>query len=418
MAISVAFCLIFSIKCRAQAGAVDPSFRPQIAGYIYCSLIDSQGRILVGGGFTSVNGQSRSNIVRLLPDGQIDPTFETHVNGSVQVISANRNRIAISGYFTSVSGVALTRLACLNFDGSVVDTFVPKQSPEPYPVFFSAAIDTSNRVLFVRGRELIRLNPDGSHDTNFHVKVGPRTIDSIATVKLLPDGRIVIGGEYTEIDLFVAKHVSRLFEDGSVDTTFNASGQLLGSYIRELEPLANDELYVGGSVVARLTNRGRINTNFAVYGYTYVGALAAQEDRRLLIGGTFTRGFGRVLTNGISDVPFNQNSGADSWVSSIMLQQDGKIVVAGAFTNINGVSQPYLARLLNDWPVLETERIDDTRLRMFWPAAYTNFFLRSAAEATSSNWPIVLLPPVITGNYRVVTNVIDSSNRFFRLRRN
>ena len=48
------------------------------------------------------------------------------------------------------------------------------------------------------------------------------------------------------------------------------------------------------------------------------------------------------------DLDFPNGNGADHFVRSVAVQPDGRIVVAGDFTNVHGVFRPGVARLLAD----------------------------------------------------------------------
>jgi uncharacterized delta-60 repeat protein len=83
-----------------------------------------------------------------------------------------------------------------------------------------------------------------------------------------------------------------------------------------------------------------------------VYALAVQPDGRVVLGGAFTkvgrtdRGrVARLMSDGSLDTSFNPGTGANGLVESLVLQPDGRVTLAGRFTQFNGVSRPYLARL-------------------------------------------------------------------------
>src|SRR5262249_2824034 len=87
-----------------------------------------------------------------------------------------------------------------------------------------------------------------------------------------------------------------------------------------------------------------------------VYAIALQSDGKVLIGGEFTQVNGtpwnhlvRLNPNGSIDMTFtNLGGGMNAAVKSILVQTDGKIVVGGSFTSVNGVSQNFLTRLAAD----------------------------------------------------------------------
>src|SRR5204862_31067 len=83
-----------------------------------------------------------------------------------------------------------------------------------------------------------------------------------------------------------------------------------------------------------------------------------QADGRILIGGNFTNYNGttririaRLETNGSLDAVFDPGRGADNVVYSMALEPDGKVVIGGAFTVVNGFVRPGVARPKGGDPV-------------------------------------------------------------------
>lgn len=74
-----------------------------------------------------------------------------------------------------------------------------------------------------------------------------------------------------------------------------------------------------------------------------------------------------------------------------------------------------IVRLLGDLPVLQTQRTSVGAVVATWPAAYTNFILKSSATVIANDWNTITNTPFITNNLCFVTNTITSGNQFFRL---
>ena len=166
----------------------------------------------------------------------------------------------------------------------------------------------------VSRRYLARVNSDGSLDLTFNPGAGPN--DVVRTVVLQPDGKVLIGGDFTYVAQtgYIRNHIARLNADGSIDTTFVPNTGADGPVI----------------------------------------TVALQADGKVLIGGDFLTVNGnasfpriaRLNSSGSLDLSFNPGTSADQPVFDIAVQGDGKIVVAGAFTHFNGTPRNYLARLL------------------------------------------------------------------------
>src|SRR6185437_5907255 len=88
-----------------ENGRTDLDFNPGsgINGTVYVILVQRDGKILVGGEFSSVNGEPRINIARLNPDGSLDTTFDAGLgaDGSVRSLAVQfDDKILVGGLFT------------------------------------------------------------------------------------------------------------------------------------------------------------------------------------------------------------------------------------------------------------------------------------------------------------------------------
>lgn len=192
-------------------------------------------------------------------------------------------------------------------------------------------------------------------------------------------------------------------------------------------PLAGGKVVAGGSDFARLLSNGRVDTGFPFYdGGGKEDSLALQRDGRIIAGGWFTGRDGvyfrtnlsRYLPDGDTDPTFDPGLGTyggNVYIQDVKIQQDQRIIIGGAFTHYDGHAQAYLARVLNDWPVLETKPVAGNAVELSWPAAYTNFVLQSVASITSGTWNDVPTAPWITNDICYATNTLSPGNQFFRL---
>ena len=132
----------------ANAGAASVEFGPDglatkaLPGNpnapILAAATDAEGRIYVGGEFTSLitpsgEGVPRQHLARILPDGTLDPSFAPAVDGNVRAIEVSGDRVVVGGDFMTVNGAAQPRLAVLNAgDGSSAATTLPAIGTEPF----------------------------------------------------------------------------------------------------------------------------------------------------------------------------------------------------------------------------------------------------------------------------------------------
>src|SRR5207249_2251470 len=88
---------------------------PPYVGAVYALAVQSDDKVLIGGEFTTVNGESRTNFARLKADGTLDSGFQNGLSGAnssvVSVAVQSNGMLLIGGYFTTVNGVSRNRVA-------------------------------------------------------------------------------------------------------------------------------------------------------------------------------------------------------------------------------------------------------------------------------------------------------------------
>ena len=391
-------------------GSTDTSF----SGVPGVSVVVPQadGKVLVGGNFTTVHGTNRNRIARLNSDGTLDTSFNpgTGADAIVRSIALQTNgAVVIGGDFRTVNGTNRNRVARLNANGSLDAGFDPEPSVNPAPtmlalqpdgkvliggpitagdVWFGPANDWS---AFVNGTNFngrMRLNADGRVDRAFtsapfapplnamyHIEdcLGdPRfgcSQGAVATA-ILPesDGKVLIGGysvstitgDETFIEIY-HPFVARLATGGGLQTSFD---QLTNAYeVNALALQTDGRILVGGWFyrsnstygVTRLNGNGSVDSAFDLSSAPLNGivyAIARQTDGKIIIGGSFTTVAGtnrlriaRLNSNGTLDHTFDPGGGANNAVRAIVLQPDGKMIIGGSFTTISGITRSGLARL-------------------------------------------------------------------------
>jgi len=116
---------------RAQAGYVDPSFLNGQSGpnsWVWALAEQSDGRWLVGGQFTGFNDVPGGEVVRLNDDGSVDTNFTFNITAGDTTVHSLAvqpdGRILVGGMFTGINGAACVRIGRLNADGSLDSNFV------------------------------------------------------------------------------------------------------------------------------------------------------------------------------------------------------------------------------------------------------------------------------------------------------
>ena len=69
-------------------------------------------------------------------------------------------------------------------------------------------------------KSFIRLNSDGTFDTTFNLGV---IIAGVQAIVVQPDGKIIVGGVITDLNGYNPKNIVRLNSDGSLDAAFNVT---------------------------------------------------------------------------------------------------------------------------------------------------------------------------------------------------
>jgi len=115
-------------------GSLDTGFNPGTGANnnVWALAVQFDGKVLVGGEFTTMDGVSRNRIVRLNSDGSLDTGFNpgTGANGIVLALAQQPNgKVLIGGAFTTIAGVSRNYIARLNADGSLDTTFESSSGP-------------------------------------------------------------------------------------------------------------------------------------------------------------------------------------------------------------------------------------------------------------------------------------------------
>jgi uncharacterized delta-60 repeat protein len=365
-----------------QDGAVDLTFNPGTGanGNVWTVATQPDGKVLIGGLFTSYNGTPRNYLARLNSDGSLDTTFlNTGIgaNSNVRAIAVQPDgKILIGGDFNSYNGTPRARLARLNTDGSLDPNF---DSGVVGSNVFAVVVQPNGKILIggtfglysgeVRSR-IARINPDGSLDTTFDHSTGANS--QVRAIAMQPDGKILIGGQFTFYDDITRNHIARLKTDGSLDTSFlnpdiiGTTGTGANAFVRTIELQPDGKILIGGDFttyngtprnhLARINPDGTLDTTFnpGTGADSVVGAVVVQPDTRILIAGGFTNYNGtprnrlaRINSDGSLDPNFNPNSGANGEVRTLMMQPEGKVLIGGDFSSVDVYTLTKIARLEN-----------------------------------------------------------------------
>lgn len=310
---------------------------------VICLLVQPDGKTVVGGSFNQLAGGNCANLGRLNADGSFDLSFNPQINGYVNYLAAQPDGGFLVGgdlgSFTEVAGHVVNHLARLAADGTLDTGFSP-QHDALIAQICCLAVQSDGKIL-VAGEpsvaytpvatNLVRLNSDGSLDPSFQAVVtASGSFPSINCLALQADGKILVGGYFSSLCGHAQANLGRLNCDGSLDSSF-----------------------IGAT-------DGAVQT------------IAVQTDGTILIGGYFT-GFLRRLNPGdgsedtgfnpqITFEPPNPTFYLEPNVDCLQVQPDGKVLVGGVFSAVDGATRVCIARLTCPESITDSLTINDSTI--------------------------------------------------------
>lgn len=202
-------------------GTVDATFDPGSGAdnFIYAVGVQSDGKVIIGGAFTTFNGAPANKLARLLPDGSLDPSFTTMIvgAGSIEsIVVLPDDRLYVGGAFGNLGGVQLSGLALLNADGSVDTDFGAVASGISINDIHRLTdgkmlIGGSFNTLFGSTANcILRLNADGSVDNSISLGAGVDGTGSCRAVGAQQAGGILVAGIFSSFDGIPRNNIARV----------------------------------------------------------------------------------------------------------------------------------------------------------------------------------------------------------------
>lgn len=207
---------------------------------------------------------------------------------------------------------------------------------------------------------LIRLNADFSIDTSFVIGTGFNNI--VNTIALQTDGKILVGGQFTQYSGISIARILRLNSDGSRDTTFQSGTGATGT-IQSLSIQTDGKIIAEGQItrysgvtlsgITRLETNGSIDPTFSCNANpASINTSSIQSDGKIIVAGAFTalngvtaNRIGRLNADGTTDTSFSAGTGFNTGPSFVKVQSDGKIIAGGPFSGYSGTSSSRIIRL-------------------------------------------------------------------------
>jgi len=365
---SVTFTLInFSITI-AQPGSLDEIFGGD--GKITTSIgnyhdiaraiaIQEDGKLVVGGYMSNSPGFDFA-LVRYNPDGTLDNSFDMDGKVTIDFNNSSDNAEAI----------------VIQPDGKIL-------------IAGSSSISAFSFAL-------ARCNTDGSLDNSFGTGGLVTTIfsieddDNVHGITLQDDGKILVAGE---ANFNGPNHtgdfaIARYNQDGSLDNSFGTGGKIITDFFGYSDRAdgiaveADGKIIVAGTsgdgnsngfdfAMVRYNSDGSFDNSFGnggkvitdYYG-NYEGArsIVIQPDGKIILGGSAYTAYGmdfalaRYTSDGNLDTSFDDDGKVTSsflnqypdWGHSVVLQEDGKIILTGSFGSTGDVDKFGMVRYNTD----------------------------------------------------------------------
>ena len=275
------------------------------------------------------------SVASATPVGGLDATFNTGGSGANTIIRAigftQDGKVYIGGDFSSYNGTAVKGIARLNTDGSLDTTFnaggagldgngakIRSLDVDPVDgdVYIAGNFTTYNGTT-VENNSVIRLNSDGTLDNGFAI---PRIENSnyagqpasLDFVKKIGD-LVFVSGQFDSVGGGFARGLAAFTTTGTIDSTFGVNAQLSD-----------------GMSVARAYDVLPVPDSTDYY---ILGSFRA-------VNGSQANGIARVNNDGSVDSTYdnNANTGANNSIRGWAVLPDGKLLLAGNFTQFNGVT--------------------------------------------------------------------------------
>ena len=430
---------------RAQAGYIDPSFLNGQSGpnsWVWALAEQADGRWLVGGQFTGFNDLPGGEVVRLNDDGNVDTNFTFNITAGETTVHSLAvqpdGRILVGGMFTGINGAACVRIGRLNADGSLDTNFVASATgSEGFVTVSHIGVQTNLQIVIagsfdtvdgVAHSNIARLNPDGSLDSGYNA-----SIDTPPNGLLVQsDDKVLIGGAFSTVNGQSSPHLARLNADGTLDTNFVATAD---GNVDTFAQQPDGKIIIGGAFthvdtvsrnrIARLNTNGTLDMTFQnglAGADDYVGCVAYDPAGRVLIGGQFSHmnnaarnWIARLKADGSLDTNFLAT--IDSFIELVQVQPDSRVMIEGSYvTTVDGRSRNRLARLQASLaPVISRPRTAGGLFSFDVNAVAGQTYGIVAATNLTGPWIQIASTNAAVDNLTFTTNTAPFPSRFFRV---
>ena len=375
--------------------------RMGVNNFLWDVQIQSDDKILFGGNFTQVAGVTNINgLARINSNGTYDHDFDTTFGSGVNsgsfvlsIVEQSDNKITFGGSFTSIGGTtSINRICRINNDGTYDHDFDANVGTGFNGTYVWTVTEDLNNNILIGGdftsfngntrNRIVRLNSDGTEDEDFYTNVNNGANGSVRTIDVQPDGKIIVGGEFTQFGGETKTRIIRLYADGTEDTAFYNNGPNGANGTVMTANIYKNQIFVGGDFSTYnsiSSNRFAILDIYGTYQESFNDNLGYGLDDtvyKIVIGnnndviacGDFDSkptslfypfpgyyillpGIVKFDVNGIINSEFRNNVGdgnglgSSDYIKNIKLLTNNEIILGGSFSNFSSNSINNIARI-------------------------------------------------------------------------
>ncbi|MBK8340323.1 MAG: hypothetical protein IPK99_10200 [Flavobacteriales bacterium] len=392
--LAIALTALPALLLAQSPGAFDPTFNPTdlgfhmgygAGGHVDAAVRQPDGKVIIGGYFDTYNSTPTRSLARLTPDGLIDTTFQTSAGlayGTVNSMALQADgRVLVGGNFLVFDGDTVNNLMRLMPDGTRDTTFDVGSGFDD--LVRSLALQADGKIIAAGDFDTLngaphsgiaRLLADGTVDPTFTTGTGfqPASSQKVNHVFVQPDGKIFCSGGFYTYNGITSGCFARLNSDGTLDGTFVPQTIAGVPYYTVMQ--SNGRYVTGGWFVQyggvsvgrimRLQSNGALDASYITgTGFNSdVHRLVIQPDGKVIVGGSFTTYDGleyldlvRLQTNGVADPTFSQGglgghyyTPGDARVGELLLEPLGGFYTVGQFIHAGGRTANSVAHLFTD----------------------------------------------------------------------
>lgn len=312
-------------------------------------FVRPDGKILVHGDFTYLNGEPVRNMALLNADGSVDTHFK--INQSTYFIKdfvvQSTGKIIVSQGNSATNNIFFN-VARLNEDGTADNSFSTNLTLTNFVFLNSDMLDN----VFVANRiTVFRLDPNGQIDPTF-VFSNLTNNSGILKTAVQPDGMLLLS-VHRAVPLSPstpAFQIERYDLTGAKDNSFSspiADNQISSIFVRKNGNIAVTGYFsaMGGETgnAMQLNQDGSLRTSLITANSYIMRSVYEDSHENLFITGgftqindnaTFQRSIVKLDTDNQFDATFKVSVSSLRLVTSTGIQKDGRLIVGGSFENV------------------------------------------------------------------------------------